>query len=158
MADTKRSSGTSRTGATDDGFSAAERGAIKDRAKELKAAARPGSGGKKAAADQAAVLQKIAEMQEADRAIAERLHAVITDAAPDLLPKLWYGMPGYAKDGKVLVFFQSAAKFETRYSTLGFNDNAQLDDGTIWPTAYAITDLSAADEDRIADLIRKAVR
>jgi uncharacterized protein YdhG (YjbR/CyaY superfamily) len=130
-------------------FSAEERAAMKERAKELK------SSGKKAD-EAAAVREKIAEMPAAERAIAERLHAVIEANAPDLSPKLWYGMPGWAKDGKILCFFQSAEKFKTRYATLGFNDIATLDDGTMWPTAFALTELTAADEATIGALIKKA--
>jgi uncharacterized protein YdhG (YjbR/CyaY superfamily) len=103
------------------------------------------------------VLAKIAEMSPPDRALAERLHAIITAAAPDLSPKTWYGMPGYAKDGKVVCFFQSAGKFKTRYATLGFNEQAKLDDGTMWPTAYALTELTEADEAAIAALVKKAL-
>jgi uncharacterized protein YdhG (YjbR/CyaY superfamily) len=104
-----------------------------------------------------AVLQKIAEMQESDRAIAERLHAIIKASAPELSPQTWYGMPAYAKDGKVVCFFQSSHKFKTRYSTFGFNDSANLDDGTMWPTAFALPQLTAADEARISALVKKAV-
>jgi uncharacterized protein YdhG (YjbR/CyaY superfamily) len=138
---------------TYEGFTDEERGAMKERARELKAEARRG---KKADAE-SALLAKIAEMPEPDRAMAERLHAVITTAAPDLDPKLWYGMPAYAKDGKVVCFFQPAQKFSTRYATLGFNDTANLDDGAMWPTAYGLTELTAAEEERIAALVTKAV-
>ena len=138
------------------GFTDEERDAIKERAQEMKAAARRGP-----RADQANgatdVLAKIAEMPEPDRAMAERLHAVITSSAPALSPKLWYGMPAYAKDGKVVCFFQSAQKFNTRYATLGFSDDANLDDGTMWPSAFALTKLTAADEARIGALVKKAV-
>ena len=103
------------------------------------------------------MLAKIAEMPEPDRAMAERVHAVITASAPDLSPKLWYGMPAYAKDGKVVCFFQPAQKFKTRYATLGFNDTANLDDGAMWPTAFALTELTAAEEERIGALVKKAV-
>ena len=103
------------------------------------------------------VLAKIAEMPEADRTMAERLHAIIKASAPSLTPKLWYGMPAYAKDGKVLCFFQSSEKFKSRYATLGFNDIANLDDGTVWPTAFALAKLTAADEAMIGELVRKAV-
>jgi uncharacterized protein YdhG (YjbR/CyaY superfamily) len=136
-----------------EGFTDEERGAMKERAQELKAAAR--RRGK--ADEESAVLEKIAEMREPDRAMAERLHAVIKASAPALSPKLWYGMPGYAKDGKVVCFFQSAQKFKSRYATLGFNDTAKLDDGAMWPTAFALTELTAADEARIGALVRKAV-
>jgi uncharacterized protein YdhG (YjbR/CyaY superfamily) len=138
---------------TYEGFTDEERGAMMERARELKAEARRG---KKADAE-SALLAKIAEMPEPDRAMAERLHAVITAAAPELDPKLWYGMPAYAKDGKVVCFFQPAQKFSTRYATLGFNDTANLDDGAMWPTAYGLTELTAAEEERIAALVTKAV-
>ncbi|WP_066043378.1 iron chaperone [Herbiconiux solani] len=139
---------------TEEGFSAEERAAMKERAAELRAAKRKAGGkGKDAEAE---VLAKIAELEQPDRGIAERLHALILEAAPDLTPKTWYGMPGYAKDGKVLVFFQSSAKFKTRYSTLGFNDSARLDDGDLWPTAYAVADLTPAVEKTVSALIAKA--
>jgi uncharacterized protein YdhG (YjbR/CyaY superfamily) len=140
-----------------DGFTDEERAAMKEHAQELKAAARRGS--RAAKADQEGeVLAKIAEMPEADRALAERLHALIKASAPDLAPRTWYGMPAYAKDGKVICFFQNAGKFKTRYATLGFSDNANLDEGTMWPTSYALTaELTAADEARIGALVKKAV-
>jgi len=138
-------------------FTDEERAAMKERAKELKASARRGSRADKAAQDEAAVLAKIAEMQESDRSMAERIHAVIKAGAPDLAPKLWYGMPAYAKGGKVVCFFQSAQKFGARYATFGFNDTAHLDEGTMWPTAYALTELTAADEARIGALVKQAV-
>jgi uncharacterized protein YdhG (YjbR/CyaY superfamily) len=146
-----------RTAATEkyEGFTDEERGAMKERAQELKAAGRRGSRGK--ADDESAVLAKIAEMAEPDRAMAERIHAVVKASAPALSPKTWYGMPGYAKDGKVLCFFQPAQKFNSRYATFGFNDTANLDDGTMWPTAFALTELTAADEARIGELVKKAV-
>ncbi|MGA4956737.1 iron chaperone [Streptomyces lavendulocolor] len=134
-----------------------ERDAIKARARELKASARRGSRADKAAEDEAAVLAKIAEMQETDRVMAERLHAVVRESAPELAPKLWYGMPAYAKDGKVVCFFQSAQKFRTRYATFGFSDLAALDDGAMWPASYALKELTAADEARIGALVRRAV-
>ncbi|MGW1805935.1 iron chaperone [Streptomyces sp. NPDC002078] len=130
---------------------------MKERSKEVKAAARGGSRAAKAAQDEAAVLARIAEMQDSDRAMAERLHAVVRAAAPELAPKLWYGMPAYALDGKVVCFFQSAEKFRSRYATFGFSDRANLDEGTMWPASYALTELSAADEARIGELVRKAV-
>ena len=137
-------------------FTDEERAAMKERAQEVKAAkARSRGAGK--ADDENAVLAKIAEMAKSDRVLAERVHAVITAAAPDLSPKLWYGMPAYAKDGKVVCFFQAAAKFKSRYATLGFNDPANLDDGAMWPIAFALTELTAAEEDRIAALVRRAV-
>lgn len=141
--------------ASSEGFTNEERDAIKERARELKAAARRGPRAQKVD-DQAEVLAKIAEMPEADRAIAERLHTMITTTVPALSPKLWYGMPAYAKDGRVVCFFQSAKKFGTRYATLGFNDSAALDEGTMWPTAFALTRLTADDEARIAALVSRA--
>jgi uncharacterized protein YdhG (YjbR/CyaY superfamily) len=131
-------------------FTAEERAAMKERARELKAS------GKKAD-EEAAVLAKIAEMPEPDRSMAERLHAVIKASAPDLSPKTWYGMPAYAKDGKIVCFFQSAQKFKSRYATFGFNDTANLDEGAMWPTAFALTELTAADEARIGALVKRAV-
>ena len=133
-----------------------ERAAIQERAKEMKASSRRGS--KAAKADgESDVLAKIAEMPESDRVMAERLHAIIKAAAPDLSPKTWYGMPAYARDGKVVCFFQSAAKFNTRYATLGFSDAATLDDGALWPVAFALKELTADDEARIEALVKKAV-
>ena len=129
---------------------------MKERARELKAAARRGRGAGKADGE-SDVLAKLAELPESDRVMGERLHAIIKASAPDLSPKLWYGMPAYAKDGKVVCFFQSAQKFKTRYATLGFNDSANLDEGTMWPTAFALTKLTAADEKRIGALVKKAV-
>ena len=143
---------TQRTGT----FTAEERAAMKERAKEVKASARRGSRADKAAEDEAAVLAKIAEMEGSDRDMAERIHAVVRASAPGLAPKLWYGMPAYAKDGKVVCFFQSAQKFNARYATFGFNDKANLDEGTMWPTAFALTELSAADEARIGELVKRA--
>src|SRR5918912_2258215 len=128
---------------------------MKERAQELKAAARRGPRADKADGE-SAVLAKIAEMREPDRVMAKRLHAVIKASAPALSPRLWYGMPAYAKDGKVVCFFQPAQKFKTRYATLGFNDTANLDDGTMWPTAFALTTLTGADEARIGPLVKKA--
>jgi uncharacterized protein YdhG (YjbR/CyaY superfamily) len=141
---------TTTTRKTSKRFSDEERDAMKERAKELKANASK-------ADDEAAVLAKIAEMPEPDRVIAERLHAIVTASAPALSPKTWYGMPGYAKDGKIICFFTSADKFKTRYATLGFSDDANLDDGTMWPTSFALTRLTAADEKRIGALVKKAV-
>jgi len=140
-----------------EGFSAEEREAMRDHAKELKASARAGSRAEKAAEEAAAVLEKIAEMTEDDRVIAERIHELITRTAPDLAPRLWYGMPAYAKDGKIVCHFQPAQKFKTRYATLGFSDAARLDDGEVWPVAYAVTRLDAAAEKRIAALVEQAV-
>ena len=139
------------------GFPAEERAAMQERARELKAEARRGPRAKKNGADgEREVLAKIAEMAEPDRSMAERLHAIIKAAAPALSPRLWYGMPAYAKDGKVVCFFQSAQKFNTRYATLGFSDKANLDEGAMWPSSYALTKLTAADEARIAVLVKKA--
>jgi uncharacterized protein YdhG (YjbR/CyaY superfamily) len=129
---------------------------MKERAQELKAAARRGPRADKADGE-SAVLAKIAEMPEPDRAMGDRLHAVIKANAPALSPRLWYGMPAYAKDGKVVCFFQSAHKFNSRYATFGFNDEANLDEGTMWPTSFALTELTAADEARIGALVKKAV-
>ena len=143
-------------GKTFDGFSDEERAAMKDRGAELKAASRRGSRAAKAD-EEGAVLEKIAEMPEKDRALAERLHAIVKASTPDLTPKLWYGMPAYARDGKMVCFFQSSQKFKTRYATLGFSDAANLDDGAMWPTYYALTELTAADEKRISALLKKAV-
>ena len=155
MNDTQKSAKS--TAATDqkyEGFTDEERSAMKERAKELKAAAR--RGGKKAD-EESAVLAKIAEMPDSDRVMAERIHAVIKASAPALSPRLWYGQPAYSKDGKVVCFFQSAEKFKSRYATFGFNDAANLDEGAMWPTAFALTELTAADEARIGELVKKAV-
>jgi uncharacterized protein YdhG (YjbR/CyaY superfamily) len=132
----------------DKGFTAEERAAMKERARELKAGKVDG---------ESAVLAKIAEMPGPDRLMAERLHAIIKASASALSPRLWYGMPAYAKAGKVVCFFQSAEKFKTRYATLGFSDAAQLDEGAMWPTAYALKELTAAEEARIATMVKKAV-
>ena len=155
--DTQQSANTtSATGKTFGGLTDEERGAMKERTKELKAEARRGRGVGKADGE-SAVLAKIAEMPQPDRALAERLHAIITASAPALSPKTWYGMPAYAKDGKVVCFFQAADKFKSRYATFGFNDVANLDDGALWPVAFALTELTAADEARIAALVKQAV-
>ncbi|GAB3149640.1 DUF1801 domain-containing protein [Micromonospora sonneratiae] len=144
---------TTAKGEKYDGFTAEERSAMKDRAKELKKSTR-----RSAKADtEGEVLAKIAEMSESDRVIAERLHAVIKASAPVLTAKLWYGMPAYARDGKVVCFFQSAAKFKTRYAVLGFSDEANLDEGTLWPTYFALSELTADHEARIAALVKQAV-
>lgn len=148
MADTTKTPTTSTT------FSETEKAAMRERAKEQKAEARRG---KDRAAGEADVLAKIAEMPASDRAMAERLHALVKANAPELTAKTWYGQPAYAKDGKTICFFQAADKFKTRYSTLGFSEDARLDDGTMWPTSWALTQLTAADEQRIAALIKKAV-
>lgn len=139
-----------------EGFSADERAAMKERASELKTAARRRTRATKAEVE-AEVLAKIAEMPEPDRSMAERVHSVIMSSTPELEPRLWYGMPAYAKAGKVVCFFQNAAKFKTRYSTLGFNDPAQLDDGAMWPTAYALLDVNDAVARAIGDLVKRAV-
>jgi len=137
-------------------FTDEERAAMKERAQEVRASARRGSRADKAAEDEAAVVAKIAEMRDSDRVMAERIHAVVKASAPGLAPKLWYGMPAYAKDGKVVCFFQSAQKFNARYATFGFNDKANLDEGTMWPTAFALTKLTAEDETRIGELVKRA--
>lgn len=138
-------------------FTAEERAALQERAEEVRAAARRGSTAQKSADAEQAVLEKIAEMDVPDRAIAERVHAVITATAPSLEPRLWYGMPAYALDGKILCFFQSAAKFRARYATLGFSDQASLDDGAMWAASFAITEVSADVENRIEHLVTTAV-
>jgi uncharacterized protein YdhG (YjbR/CyaY superfamily) len=127
---------------------------MRERAKELRAEARRG---KDRAAGESDLLEKIAEMPKGDRDMATRLHAIVTKTAPDLMPKTWYGMPAYARDGKIVCFFQSAAKFGARYATFGFNDTAKLDDGTMWPTSFALKKLTAADEKKIVALVKKAV-
>lgn len=153
MSDTQKSAKSDKT---NPGFTDEEKAAMKERASELKADKRRST--RAAAPDgESAVLAKIAEMAEPDRAMAERLHAVVTASAPDLEPKTWYGMPAYAKGGKVICFFQPAQKFNSRYATFGFNDDAHLDDGTMWPTSFALTTLTAADEARIGELVTKAV-
>ena len=139
-----------------EGFTDEERAAMKERAQELKAEARRGPRAKEADAERD-VLAKIAEMPEPDRAMAERLHAIIKASAPALSPRTWYGMPAYARDGHVVCFFQSAHKFKARYATFGFSDKANLDDGTVWPVAFALKELTAADEVRIIALVKKAV-
>ncbi len=142
------------TGKTYKGFTDEERAAMKNRAKELKAEARAD---KNEADEESAVLEKIAELKEPERAMARRLHAIIKASAPSLSPRLWYGMPAYAKDGKVVCHFQSAQKFKTRYATLGFSDKANLDEGALWPVAFALKELTAAEEARIVALVKKAV-
>jgi uncharacterized protein YdhG (YjbR/CyaY superfamily) len=148
--DTRKSAkSTAATGKTSKGFTAEERAAMKERAQELKAEARRADG-------ESAVLAKIAEMPEPDRAMAERLHALIKASAPALSPKTWYGMPAYAKDGKVVCYFQSAHKFNSRYATFGFNDTANLDKGAMWPTSFALKELTAAEEAKIGALVKRA--
>ena len=157
MKDTQKTgTGTSAAGKTYEGFTAGERAAMKDRAKELKTAGRRTSGAGKADGE-SELLAKIADMQPSDRALAERLHAVIKASAPALSPTTWYGMPAYAKDGKTICFFKPAQKFRTRYATLGFSDKANLDDGAMWPTEFALTELTAAAEARISALVKQAV-
>ena len=147
---TKGKSTTRKAAKKSEGFTAEERAAMKERAKELKIA------GDKAAGEKA-LLAKIAEMKEPDRSMAKRLHAIITASAPDLLPRTWYGMPAYAnKDDKVVCFFQDAAKFKARYATLGFSDTAKLDEGEMWPTSFALKKLTASEEAKIAALVKKA--
>ena len=139
---------------TSEGFTAEERAAMKERAKELKAEARANKSRGEGERD---LLAKIAEMPEPDRAMAERLHAIIKASAPELSPKTWYGMPAYARDGRVVCFFTPASKFKERYATFGFNAEANLDDGTMWPTSFALTELTAETEARITALLKKAV-
>ena len=153
MAASRNSAGGASKADGDTGsFTPEERAAMKERAKEVKAA----KGGKKADGT-AQVLEKIAAMNDADRLIAERLHEVVMTAAPELTPRTWYGMPAYAKDGKVLCFFQDAGKFKARYSTLGFQDTANLDDGAMWPTSFAVTKLTRAVEKQIVALVKRAI-
>jgi uncharacterized protein YdhG (YjbR/CyaY superfamily) len=136
-----------------DGFSDAERAAMKERAEELKSS---GKGGKKKAEELEALIAKVAELPEADRLMAERIHQIVTTVAPQLDPKTWYGMPAYAKDGKIVVFFKPASKFESRYATLGFEEAAQLDDGNMWVTSYALVELGDAEAKKITALVKKA--
>jgi uncharacterized protein YdhG (YjbR/CyaY superfamily) len=156
MKDTQKSAeSTTPTGKTFEGLTDEERAALKQRTRELKAEARRGPRADKADGERD-VLAKIAEMPEPDRAMAERLHEIVKASAPALAPKTWYGMPAYAKDGKVVCFFQPAEKFKSRYATFGFDVAANLDDGAMWPTAFALKELTAADEARIAALVKKA--
>ncbi|AWS47164.1 iron chaperone [Streptosporangium sp. 'caverna'] len=148
---------SSTESSTYQGFTAEERAAMKDHAQEQKKAARRSSHADKTAQEQRDVLAKIAEMQESDRILAERVHAVITVSAPALAPKLWYGMPAYTLHGKIVCHFQSAAKFKTRYATLGFSDQANLDDGTMWAAGFALTEVTAEVEARISALVKQAV-
>ncbi len=155
MKDTQKSAkSTTARAKKSQGWTDEERAAMKERAKELKAEARAS---KSKAEGESDVLANIAEMPEPDRAMAERLHALIKASAPALSPRTWYGMPAYARDGKVVCFFQSADKFKARYATLGFSDEANLDEGAMWPTPFALTELTAADEARIGALVKKAV-
>jgi uncharacterized protein YdhG (YjbR/CyaY superfamily) len=151
---TQESAKTTAIGKTSKGFTDEERAAMKARAQELKAEARAN---KDKAEGESAVLAAIAAMQEPDRAMAKRLHAIIKASAPVLSPKTWYGMPAYAKDGKVVCFFQSAQKFNTRYATLGFSDTANLDEGALWPTSFALKELTTTEEARIVAFVKKAV-
>jgi len=144
----KSAKSTTATGKKSQGFTEEEHGAMRERIQELKADKEDGEG---------AVLAKIAEMPEPDRTMGKRLHAIIKESAPALSPRLWYGMPAYAKDGKVICFFQAAQKFKTRYATFGFSDKANLDEGAMWPTAFALKGLTATEEARIATLVKKAV-
>jgi uncharacterized protein YdhG (YjbR/CyaY superfamily) len=139
-----------KTSKKSDGFTAEEKAAMRERARELKAAESDAEAEKE-------VLAKIAEMPDADRLMAERIHALIKESAPDIAAKTWYGMPAYARDGKTICFFKPAAKFKARYATLGFTDKANLDDGTMWPTEFALTELTADAEARIAALVRQAI-
>jgi len=156
MKDTQKSARSTTAKKRHDGFTDEERAAMKEHVQEMKAAARRGPRADKADGE-SAVLAKIDEMPEPDRAMGKRLHALIKASAPALSPRLWYGMPAYARDGKVVCFFQSGQKFKTRYATFGFSDAANLDEGAMWPTAFALTRLTAADEARIGALVKKAV-
>ncbi len=151
----KKTQGSAKGTTATKGFTADERAAMKARAQELKAEARENKGRAEGERD---LLAAIAAMKGNDRAMAKRLHAIITAAAPDLWPKTWYGMPAYAKDGKVVCFFKSAAKFKSRYATFGFEETANIDAGAMWPTSWALTELTAADEKKIAALVKKAMR
>src|SRR5437879_10696095 len=157
MKDTKKSARSTAIDKTSEGWTDEERAAMKERVQETKASARRGPSADKTDGE-TAVLAKIAEMPKPDRAMGERLHAVIKASAPALSPRLWYGMPAYAKDDKVVCFFQSGQKFKTRYATFGFSDKANLDEGAMWPTAFALKKLTAADEARISTLVKRAWR
>ncbi|TMF98216.1 MAG: hypothetical protein E6I10_05450 [Chloroflexi bacterium] len=150
MKDTEKTTKSATAKKRREGFTGEEKAAMKERVKEMKAAADKADG-------ESAVLARIAEMPARDRAMAKRLHAIVKASAPALSPRTWYGMPAYAKDGKVVCFFQSGQKFKTRYATFGFSDEAHLDEGTMWPNAFALTELTAADEARIGALLKKAV-
>jgi len=157
MTETKAAKRTTTNSDPEQGWTDEERAAMKDRAQEVKAAKRRGSKADKAAADAKAVLDKIAEMPQPDRGMSERVHAVVMETAPDLAPRLWYGSPAYAKDGKVIVFFQSPQKFNTKFATLGFSEDANLEDGDMWPSSFALLNLTPAVEKQIAALVKKAV-
>ena len=150
----KKTLGSAKRTTATKGFTADERAAMKERAQELKAEARANQDREAGERD---LLAKIAEMPKADRVLAERFHAIVTASAPDLMPKTWYGMPAYARDGKIVCFFKSADKFKSRYATIGFEETAHLDDGTMWQTSFAVTKLTPADEKKIAALVKKAV-
>jgi uncharacterized protein YdhG (YjbR/CyaY superfamily) len=150
MPATQKSASSNAVDGTNKGFTADEKAAMRERARELKSASSKADGERD-------VLAKIAEMPAPDRAMAERLHAIVKASAPDLAPKTWYGMPAYAKDGKVVCFFKAASKFDSRYATFGFEEDARLDDGAMWPTSFALKELTPADEARIAELVKKAV-
>ena len=150
MKDTEKTTKSATAKKRREGFTGEEKAAMKERVKEMKAAEDKADG-------ESAVLARIAEMPARDRAMAKRLHAIVKASAPALSPRTWYGMPAYAKDGKVVCFFQSGQKFKTRYATFGFSDEAHLDEGTMWPNAFALTELTAADEARIGALLKKAV-
>lgn len=155
MKDTQKSTNRpTRTETSTKVWTEEERAAMQERAKELKAEARAN---KNKADGERDLLAKIEEMPESDRVMAERIHAIVTANAPDLAPRTWYGMPAYAKDGKLICFFQPAAKFKARYATFGFENDAKLDDGSMWPTSFALTKLTSADEARIGELVKKAV-
>jgi hypothetical protein len=155
MPDTKKSAKPAGRATPAEGWTKEEKAAMREHARELKAAAKRGAD---AEAGEAEVLAKIAEMPGSDRDIAKRIHALIKANAPELTSRTWYGMPAYAKDGRIICFFQPADKFKARYATLGFNDGAMLDEGAMWPTSWALTKLSTADEAKIAELVKKAVR
>jgi hypothetical protein len=157
VSDTRKSAkSTAATKKNPEAFTAEERAAMKERAQEVKAEGRRGRGASKADGEKD-LLAKIAEMPDHDRAMGERLHAIIKASVPELTPRTWYGMPAYARDGKVVCFFQSAAKFNARYATLGFSDTANLDDGAMWPTSFALKELTAAEEARIIEFVKQAV-
>jgi uncharacterized protein YdhG (YjbR/CyaY superfamily) len=153
MATAQKSTKRNETSSTG-GFTADEKAAMRERAREAKAEAKRGADREAGERD---LLAKVAEMPESDRVMAERIHAIVMEVAPDLLPKTWYGMPAYARDGKNVCFFQAADKFKARYATFGFDEAAKLDDGSMWPTSYALTQLTEADEQRIRELVKQAV-
>jgi len=155
MTDAKSAKGSTARETPSEVWTDEERAAMQEHAKDMKKAARRGKATKEDG--EADLLGKVAEMPESDRTMAERIHAIIKESAPDLESKTWYGMPAYARDGKVVCFFQAADKFKARYATLGFNDTANLDDGAMWPTSWALTKLTSADEKKIAELVKKAV-